>query len=132
MELKKIILLFIFVLYFGQLKAELINPSKNFDPYDVVKIQLKALKDNNEKDSQLFVTGWIKRGPSGVIGTNRSDSIETVQSCLNEIENKAPMNAENIIDLLKSRNITYISYIDWKKIDALEIKTKKMSQYFLF
>ena len=30
----------------------------------------QVINDNNEKDSQLFVTGWIKRGPSGVIGTN--------------------------------------------------------------
>ena len=63
MELKKIILLFIFVLYFGQLKAELINPSKNFDPYDVVKIQLKALKDNNEKDQGIRQT-WLFAHPN--------------------------------------------------------------------
>ena len=63
MELKRIILLFIFVLYFGQLKAELINPSKNFDPYDVVKIQLKALKDNNEKDQGIRQT-WLFAHPN--------------------------------------------------------------------
>ena len=63
MELKRIILLFIFVLYFGQLKAELINPSKNFDPYDVVKIQLKALKNNNEKDQGIRQT-WLFAHPN--------------------------------------------------------------------
>ena len=63
MELKRIILLFIFVLYFGQLKAELINPSKNFDPYDVVKIQLKALKNNNETDQGIRQT-WLFAHPN--------------------------------------------------------------------
>ena len=63
MELKRIILLFIFVLYFGQLKAELINPSKNFDPYDVVKIQLKALKNNNENDQGIRQT-WLFAHPN--------------------------------------------------------------------
>ena len=63
MELKRIILLFIFVLYFGQLKAELINPSKNFDPYDVVKIQLKALKNNTEKDQGIRQT-WLFAHPN--------------------------------------------------------------------
>ena len=63
MELKRIILLFILVLYFGQLKAELINPSKNFDPYDVVKIQLKALKNNTEKDQGIRQT-WLFAHPN--------------------------------------------------------------------
>ena len=62
MELKKIILFFIFTLYFGQLNAELIKPSKEFDPYDVVKIQLKALKNNNEKDQGIRQT-WLFAHP---------------------------------------------------------------------
>ena len=60
MELKKIILSFIFIFYFSTLNAELIKPSNKFDPYDVVKIQLKALKNNNEKDQGIKQT-WIFR-----------------------------------------------------------------------
>src|SRR5262249_50102571 len=33
----------------------------------------------------LYVTGWLKRGPTGIIGTNRADSVETVQSLLAEL-----------------------------------------------
>ena len=62
MELKKIVLFFIFTLYFGQLNAELIKPSKEFNPYDVVKIQLKALKNNNEKDQGIRQT-WLFAHP---------------------------------------------------------------------
>ena len=62
MELKKIVLFFIFTLYFGQLNAELIKPSKEFDPYDVVKIQLKALKNNKEKDQGIRQT-WLFAHP---------------------------------------------------------------------
>ena len=53
MELKKIILFFILIFYFGPLNAELIKPSNKLDPYDVVKIQLKALKNNNYKISSI-------------------------------------------------------------------------------
>ena len=62
MELKKIILSFIFIFYFSTLNAELIKPSNKLDPYDVVKIQLKALKNNNEKDQGIKQT-WIFAHP---------------------------------------------------------------------
>ena len=62
MELKKIILSFIFIFYFSTLNAELIQPSNKFDPYDVVKIQLKALKNNNEKDQGIMQT-WLFAHP---------------------------------------------------------------------
>ena len=62
MELKKIILFFIFIFYFGPLNAELIKPSNKLDPYDVVKIQLKALKNNNEKDQGIRQT-WLFAHP---------------------------------------------------------------------
>ena len=51
MELKKYIIFLIFIFFTGQLNAELIKPNKNLDPYDVLKIQLEALK-NNEKDDK--------------------------------------------------------------------------------
>ena len=62
MELKKIILDFIFIFYFSTLNAELIKPSNKFDPYDVVKIQLKALKNNNERDQGIMQT-WLFAHP---------------------------------------------------------------------
>ena len=62
MELKKIILFFTLMLYFGPLNAELVKPSNKLDPYDVVKIQLKALKNNNEKDLGIRQT-WLFAHP---------------------------------------------------------------------
>ena len=62
MELKKIILFSTLIFYFGPLNAELIKPSNKLDPYDVVKIQLKALKNNNEKDQGIKQT-WIFAHP---------------------------------------------------------------------
>ena len=62
MELKKIIISSIFIFYFGHLNAELIMPSKKLDPYDVVKIQLIALKNNDEKDKGIRQT-WLFAHP---------------------------------------------------------------------
>ena len=62
MELKKIILFFTFIFYFSPLNAELIKPSNKLEPYDVVKVQLKALKNNNEKDQGIRQT-WLFAHP---------------------------------------------------------------------
>ena len=62
MELKKIIIFSIFIFYFGHVNAELIKPNKKLDPYDVVKIQLIALKNNDKKDQGIKQT-WFFAHP---------------------------------------------------------------------
>ncbi len=62
MELKKYIIFLIFIFFTGQLNAELIKPNKNLDPYDVLKIQLEALK-NNEKDDNGIEQTWLFAHP---------------------------------------------------------------------
>ena len=62
MELKKIILISFFIFAFSTLNAEMIKPSKNLSPYDVVKIQLEALKKNDKKDNGVKQT-WLFAHP---------------------------------------------------------------------
>jgi ferredoxin/flavodoxin---NADP+ reductase len=75
---------------------------------------------------KLYTGGWIKRGPSGIIGTNRACSVETVQCLLEDLEklddgtNKS--GADAIYTILDSKNIRHISFDDWKKIDKKEIE----------
>lgn len=73
----------------------------------------------------LYTVGWIKRGPSGIIGTNKPDSDETVQNLLEDIAIinpcKNPSN-EQFIEFLKEKNIRFVTFADWKKIDAIEIE----------
>ena len=70
-----------------------------------------------------YVTGWIKRGPSGVIGTNRSDSIETVATCLGSLEKTSIKDATDILTVFNENNIKYLTYEDWKIIDEYEVKS---------
>ena len=58
MELKKIFITFVFILTFNTLNAEMIKPSKDLSAYDVIKIQLDALKNNDDKDNGIKQT-WI-------------------------------------------------------------------------
>ncbi len=74
-----------------------------------------------------YVTGWIKRGPSGIIGTNKPDSVETVEQLLADRAADAllqPSNtaADAVIELLKSRGVRYVTFDDWKRLDELELK----------
>ena len=74
----------------------------------------------------VYVAGWIKRGPSGVIGTNKPDAAETVQSILADAGSGAmlapdspdPAAAETMVRL---RQPAVLSYEDWLRIDAAEL-----------
>ena len=62
MELKKILILLILILLNTSVYAELTKPNKKLEPYDVVKIQLEALKNNNEDDNGIKQT-WLFAHP---------------------------------------------------------------------
>ena len=75
--------------------------------------------------SGLYVAGWIKRGPSGIIGTNKPDSFETVKSLLADmpaLARCAEPSHDALLALLKSRNVRVVTYEDWRLIDAAEIE----------
>ena len=69
---------------------------------------------------RLYVAGWIKRGPSGVIGTNKPDAIATVKSMLENLDG-LPEVTEDITGLLESGGVAYVSYADWQTIDQAEM-----------
>lgn len=71
-----------------------------------------------------YVTGWIKRGPTGVIGTNKSDAVETVQALLHDVADEAltaQHDIDELTDLLAARGITPLGMQAWHRIDAAEV-----------
>jgi ferredoxin/flavodoxin---NADP+ reductase len=71
----------------------------------------------------LYVTGWLKRGPTGIIGTNRADSIETVQQILEDLPSRLsrPQGARRrLVDSTSRRSAPVIGLPEWLKIDAAE------------
>ncbi|HEX8007568.1 MAG TPA: NADP oxidoreductase, partial [Trebonia sp.] len=67
-----------------------------------------------------YVAGWLKRGPTGVIGTNKSDAAETVRTLLAEVTPEAARPA--LDNLLAARGVTPVMYQDWLAIEAAEEK----------
>ena len=72
--------------------------------------------DGHIKDN-LFVVGWAKRGPSGVIGTNKSDAADVMKLLVEQL--KAPKNSGDINDLLSSHKV--ITQSHWENINSTEI-----------
>ncbi len=70
-----------------------------------------------------YVVGWAKRGPSGVIGTNKPDSVATVAALVADIAEGLLPGATgdgDVAALLRERGVDYVSYADWKILDAHE------------
>lgn len=70
----------------------------------------------------LYVSGWLKRGPSGTIGSNRADSFTVAGEILKDLPALAtPKNGEDIVEYLRAKGARPVSYADWQKIDVKEI-----------
>jgi ferredoxin--NADP+ reductase len=71
-----------------------------------------------------YVVGWIKRGPTGVIGTNKKDAQETIETLLEDaaagVLPERDAGADALPALLAERGVDFIEYDGWQEIDALE------------
>ena len=76
--------------------------------------------------NQEYTAGWIKRGPSGVIGTNKQDAMETVsrlkQNWQTNQTSQPKLVRDDLLDLLKQKKIQFVSFEDWKKLDKFELE----------
>lgn len=78
----------------------------------------------------LYCTGWIKRGPRGVIVDTTTDAYETAKKLCNDLTTSQPANSskkgsEQILELLKSRNIQVVDKLGWMRIDQEEVRRGK-------
>jgi ferredoxin--NADP+ reductase len=69
-------------------------------------------------EHNVYVTGWAKRGPVGVIGTNKSDSNDVVELIISNLTE--PKVSEGVSSLLKSSH-EVIDQVSWEKINASEV-----------
>lgn len=75
----------------------------------------------------LYVVGWARRGPTGVIGTNKPDADEIAAHIEADLVNRAsgrPGKSARLAleDLLDERAVAWVSYEDWKAIEAAEVE----------
>ena len=82
----------------------------------------RILGENGAPIPGLYCAGWIKRGPTGVIGTNKKDATETVEHLLEDARaGRLPGRGEGTIDdLLAARDAEVVMYAGWEAIDTAE------------
>ncbi|MBX3099404.1 MAG: FAD-dependent oxidoreductase [Salinibacterium sp.] len=84
----------------------------------------QVLDDNDEPVHGVYATGWIKRGPVGLIGHTKSDAMETVKHVLNGQANWwSPEHPEEeaIVALLASRGLEFTDLSGWHNLDEHEL-----------
>ena len=88
----------------------------------------RVIQENgNQHCKGEYVVGWAKRGPTGIIGTNKPDALETVKLILDDfsnIEDAAPTNSQEAIVrlFLKMKEIKFVKFSEWKILDEYEIE----------
>ena len=74
-----------------------------------------------------YATGWIKRGPTGVIGNNKADSVETVgflfeDAAAGALPEPATPDPAPLEALVRERQPAVVAFADWKRLDAIEVE----------
>ena len=77
----------------------------------------KVVNNDGRVNENMYVVGWAKRGPSGVIGTNKSDAAAVMQLLVEDL--KSPKNAGDISALLTHQIV--VSQDHWQKINEAEV-----------
>lgn len=84
----------------------------------------QVLDDSDEPVNGVYATGWIKRGPVGLIGHTKSDAMETVKHLINDQANWwTPEHPEEdaIVALLRSRGVEFTNLDGWHNLDEHEL-----------
>ena len=103
------------------IKAGLVITAIGYDALEYAGVNIENGRIANiagHVEHNVYVTGWAKRGPVGVIGTNKSDSNDVVELIISNLTE--PKMSEGISSLLKSGH-EVIDQISWEKINASEV-----------
>ncbi|WP_179872620.1 FAD-dependent oxidoreductase [Microcella indica] len=84
----------------------------------------QVLGDDNDQLPGVYATGWIKRGPVGLIGHTKSDAMETIQHLVKDQSSwwtPAEPAEQAVTDLLDGRGVLYTNLDGWHRLDAHEV-----------
>ena len=106
--------------YFGSALPEVPFDEK----YGVIRNQGGRVTDAaGQQIPGLYATGWIKRGPVGLIGHTKSDASETIENLLADAPNfsdPATADSHALLAKLAARGVEYTDWAGWQKLDAHE------------
>ncbi|KAM6951028.1 NADPH:adrenodoxin oxidoreductase, mitochondrial [Aplochiton taeniatus] len=103
-------------------------PIDSFVPFDPRKAVVPNTMGRVDQAAGLYCSGWVKRGPTGVIATTMNDSFDTARTLLQDMDSgaldvsAAKPGSQGVSALLKDRGVKPVSFSDWEKIDGEEIR----------
>ena len=108
------------------IKTGLVISAIGYDSIEFPGITIESGRITNiagHVERNVYTVGWAKRGPTGVIGTNKSDSNDVVDLIIENL--KEPKNTDGIIKLLETGHVI-INQQAWEKINNQEIANGKL------
>ena len=108
-----------------EIDCGLVITAIGYKPKDIpgLKISDGIVENKNGKiDTGFYAVGWIRRGPSGVIGTNKADGELVADLISKEFKTQNKDGRKSMIKIIKSKNLIATSFEDWEKIDSYEKK----------
>jgi ferredoxin--NADP+ reductase len=95
------------------------------DKYGVIRNEGGRVVDASGAQVEgLYATGWIKRGPVGLIGHTKSDALETIENLVADIDklvDPAHADQDSMLEELKARGVKFTTWDGWRKLNAHEI-----------
>ncbi|MGC3954946.1 MAG: FAD-dependent oxidoreductase [Propionicimonas sp.] len=80
----------------------------------------RVIDETGQPRAGEYAVGWIKRGPIGVIGTNKADAAETVAHLVSDLADAPSRELTDLDQVLDARGFTPSTLADWQRIDAAE------------
>ena len=102
------------------IKSGLVVTAIGYNALDIPGVPFengKVVNIDGRVKGNMYVVGWAKRGPSGVIGTNKSDASAVIELLRQDL--KEPKNKSDVTELLQGK--TVVTQKDWEAINAAEI-----------
>ncbi len=112
---------------FYEIKCGLVIPAVGYrsDPVPGAPFDDKrgiVVSEDGRVGDGLYAVGWIKRGPTGVIATNRPDGVIVAEHVAADITEGSKPGRDGLMVLLKERGARPVSFDDWKTIEHAEIE----------
>ena len=80
-----------------------------------------VVHDDGRVGDGVYAVGWIKRGPTGVIGTNKPDGDTATRQILEDVGGGTKPGRDALTAMLKERKVRVVNYTDWQEIEQAEI-----------
>ena len=115
---------------FFEIECGLVIPAIGYfsDPFPGVPFDVDngvVEHDEGRVGDGVYAVGWIKRGPTGVIGTNKPDGDIAATQIFEDVADGTKPGREALEALLAERNVRCLTYQDWQSIDASEVAAAK-------